>query len=114
MLRIVAAVVVAALSVSAVEAAGEASDQVLADQLNSLADLAGSGNYIEATAALDGATTLIWDRSPLAFRKALWVTEPPAGFGAYTPRPTNEYAAGDEMIAYVEPVGFGWRHAGDL
>ena len=108
MLRVLAGILTLALSLTAA-----AADE-LADQMKAADDLAGSGKFLEAMDALDAAATLVWDRSPLNFRQALWVAGPPVGFGAYTPRPTNEYASGDEMIAYVEPVGFGWRKSGDM
>jgi hypothetical protein len=108
MLRIIAGVLWVALSIGSV-----AADE-LSDKTKAAADLAGAGKFVEAMDALDDAASLIWDRAPLTFRRALWVAEPPAGFGAYKPRETNEYAAGDQMIAYVEPVGFGWRKADDM
>lgn len=107
MLRILAGVLVVALSV------GSAAADELSDKTKAAEDLAAAGKFLEAMDALDDAATLIWDRAPLTFRRALWVAEPPAGFGAYNPRETDAYAAGDEMIAYVEPVGFGWRKSGD-
>lgn len=76
--------------------------------------LADQGKYIEAIAALDAATDALWAQSPLVFRRALWVAGPPNGFGAYNPRETNVYAAGDQMIVYAEPVGFGWNKTGDI
>jgi hypothetical protein len=108
MLRVFVGIVAVALSI------GAAAADELADQVKAAEDLAGGGKFLEAMDALDDAATLIWDRAPLSFRRALWVAEAPVGFGAYTPRPTNEYASGDEMIAYVEPVGFGWRKTGDM
>jgi hypothetical protein len=108
MLRVLAGILALAFSIAA------ASADELADQMKAADDLAGGGKFLEAMDALDAAATLIWDRSPLSFRRALWVTEAPSGFGAYTPRPTNEYASGEEMIAYVEPIGFGWRKSGDM
>ena len=76
--------------------------------------LADQGKFIEAIAALDAATDALWEQSPLTFRRALWVAGPPNGFGAYNPRETNVYAAGDQMLVYAEPVGFGWSKAGDI
>jgi len=76
--------------------------------------LAGQGKFIEALAALDEAATALWDRAPLTMRRALWVAETPNGFGAYNPRENNVFTAGTSMIAYAEPVGFGWRKSGDL
>jgi hypothetical protein len=109
MLRKVAGVLVSALLLLGPAVADE-----LADRTKAAEDLAGAGKFLEAMDALDDAATLVWDRAPLTFRKALWVAESPSGFGAYNPRETNQYAAGDEMIAYVEPVGFGWRKSGDM
>jgi hypothetical protein len=43
----------------------------------------------------------------------MWVAEIPIGYGAYTARATNVYSAGEQMIAYLEPVGFAWRKTGD-
>ncbi len=82
-----------------------------AGEAQSLAD---QGKYIEAIAALDAAADTLWEQAPLTFRRALWVAGPPNGFGAYNPRETNVYAAGDQMIVYAEPVGFGWAKTGDI
>jgi hypothetical protein len=90
---------------AAAELVGKATEaQALADQ----------GKFIEAIAAIDEAADTLWEQSPLIFRRALWVAGPPNGFGAYNPRETNVYAAGDQMIVYAEPVGFGWAKSGDI
>lgn len=82
-----------------------------ATEAQSLAD---QGKSIEAIAALDAATDTLWEQAPLTFRRALWVAGPANGFGAYNPRETNVYAAGDQMIVYAEPIGFGWSKTGDI
>src|SRR5262245_30805552 len=88
--------------------AGEITDK--AAQADSLA---ANGKHAEAIAALEQATNSLWARLPqLGFRKVLWIEAGHAGlrgFGAYIPRATNVYRADEEMIAYVEPIGFGWR-----
>lgn len=76
--------------------------------------LVAEGKFIEAVGALDEASTKLWDASPLTFRRALWVATTPDGFGAYNPRENNVYASGAPMIAYAEPVGFGWKQSGDV
>ena len=76
--------------------------------------LADQGKFIEAIAALDQAADTLWEQAPLTFRRALWVAGPPNGFGAYNRRETDAYAAGDQMIVYAEPVGFGWAKSGDI
>ena len=93
---------------------GTAAAQDITDKAKEAEALAASGKFVEAIAALDQAATALWEKAPLSFRRALWVAEPPQGFGAYNPRETNVYAAGDSMIAYVEPFGFGWKKAGDV
>jgi hypothetical protein len=76
--------------------------------------LSAQGKYIEAVAALTEATSALWAKSPLTFRRALWVAAPPEGFGVYNPRENNVYGSGAKMIAYAEPVGFGWRQSGEV
>ncbi len=95
-------------------AAASAGAQDISGKAREAEGFAAQGKFIEAIAALDDASTALWDKAPLTFRKALWVAEAPAGFGAYNPRETNIYASGAEMLAYIEPVGFGWRKSGDV
>jgi hypothetical protein len=76
--------------------------------------LAAEGKFIPAIDTLDEAASALWDKSPLTVRRALWVAEPPGGYGAYTPRENNVFRSGAEMHVYAEPVGFGWRKSGDL
>jgi Putative bacterial sensory transduction regulator len=76
--------------------------------------LAAEGKYSEAIAALDETAAGLWDKAPLTFRRALWVAAQPEGFGAYNPRENSIFASGVKMLAYAEPVGFGWRKNGDV
>ena len=108
MLRILASILVAAVLT------GSAAAQEIVKKAEEADTLAGQGKYIEAIDALNQATGILWDETPLTFRRALWVAEPPNGFGAYDPRESDVYTAGEEMIAYTEPVGFGWRKTGDI
>jgi len=107
LLRLLTGIVIALFS------AGSAMADAIADKAKAAEDLAAAGKFLEAIDTLDGAQSLLWERAPLVFRHALWVAGIPAGFGAYTARDSNVYSAGDQMIAYVEPVGFAWRKAGD-
>lgn len=81
---------------------------------NDVDTLAAQGKYAEALAALDEVAAALWDKAPLTMRRALWVAEPPTGFGRYNPRENNVFASGVKMVIYAEPVGFGWRKNGDL
>jgi hypothetical protein len=76
--------------------------------------LASQGKFVEAEAALDDAIWAVWEKAPLTFRRAMLVQERAAGFGLYDPRASNIYATGATIYVYAEPMGFGWRHAGDV
>jgi hypothetical protein len=76
--------------------------------------LLAQGKVAEAIAALDEAAAQLWDKAPLGFRRALWVTEKGSGFGAYNPRENAVFSSGAPMLVYAEPVGFGWRQSGEL
>lgn len=67
------------------------------------------GKNLEAYDAMRKAALEIWNGGPLFFRKTLFVTKPPAGFGIYNPRPDNVFAPDEKLILYVEPVGFTWK-----
>ncbi|MEX0853337.1 MAG: hypothetical protein WD036_08670 [Bauldia sp.] len=108
MVRSFAAILIAVLLL------GPAAAQGIADKATQAEALADDGKFIDALATLDEAVTALWDRAPLSFRRGLWVAEPPNGFGVYNPREDSIFAAGDKMIVYAEPVGFGWAKSGDI
>jgi len=108
MYRLLASSLVSALLLGPA-AAGE-----IADKAGEAEELAAAGDFLPALALLDEAADSLWSDSPLVFRRVIWVAEPPLGFGAYSPREGNEFASGDEMIIYAEPVGFGWQRSGDI
>ncbi len=60
----------------------------------------------------DRATELFWADAPLAFRRALLV-DSASGFGQYQPRVAAMFHAGDSLVVYLEPVGYGWTAIGD-
>ena len=88
--------------------------QTVIDDARQADALAAQGKHLEALAALDDAVGIVWDKTPLACRRMLWVADKAAGFGIYNPRESNVYGPGQKMLAYAEPVGFGWRKSGDL
>jgi hypothetical protein len=61
----------------------------------------------------DAAVIEAWNAAPLAVRKAIFVSEHPVGYGEYTERPNNAFKQGEKLIAYAEPIGYGWKDAGD-
>jgi hypothetical protein len=76
--------------------------------------LVAQGKFEDAIAALDETAAALWEKAPLTFRRALWVAAQPEGYGAYKPRENEIFASGAKMIAYAEPLGFGWRKKGDI
>ena len=93
--------------------AQEFSAEVLDQQVKAAEALAADGKFVEAVDAMRAGTVSLWEAAPLTFRRALWIEEPPGGWGVYTPRSSATFASGDKMIAYAEPVGFSWREAGE-
>jgi len=72
------------------------------------------GNYLGALSALSEAEAKVWKKSPMLFRKTLFVADDPAGFGIYTPRPTSAFKRNERIIIYAEPVGYGYKREGDI
>ena len=67
-----------------------------------------AGQNVPAIENLRQALRLAHDQGGLAFRKAVFVTEAPQGFGLYKERASNVFNQGEPLIAYIEPVGIGW------
>jgi len=70
------------------------------------------GDSVGAAQALDAAMEEIWRRSPLVFRKALFVNDS-SGFGIYEERGSNVFRVGEPLVVYVEPLGFGYGARGE-
>lgn len=72
-----------------------------------------AGNAPAAVDALEAALDAVWKATPLTFRKAIFVTQPPTGFGAYVPRKDAVFGPGEPLLVYAEPIGFAWKPDGD-
>lgn len=75
---------------------------------------ANAGQYLDAVETLRRAINALTAKGPLALRRVQFIAEPPKGFGIYQPRPNNVFRPGEPLIVYAEPVGMGWRAAGDV
>jgi hypothetical protein len=53
-----------------------------------------------------------WQKTPLTIRRALFIEGEPHGFGLYQERSTKEFKPGEKIVVYAEPVGYGWKDAG--
>jgi hypothetical protein len=54
-----------------------------------------------------------WTAAPLTVRRVVFVSERPAGFGQYKERPNSTFKAGEKLVTYAEPVGYGWKDIGN-
>lgn len=56
-----------------------------------------------------------WGNVPLTEQKVIFVSEPSAGYGMYKERENAVFKAGEPLITYVEPIGYGWKELpGDM
>lgn len=88
-----------------------------------LAALAAIGMGLMATGALaqsleaidkaDEAVWQAWDATPLTFRHAVFVGEPPQGFGVYKDRANSTFKSGESLVVYAEPVGYAYKDNGN-
>jgi hypothetical protein len=60
----------------------------------------------------EAAVVEAWAATPLTIRKAFFVAEHPQGFGQYVERSSTVFKPGEKLIAYAEPVGYGWKDTG--
>jgi hypothetical protein len=61
----------------------------------------------------EAAVAEAWQKMPLTIRRAVFVAERPKGFGQFTGRNSNVFKPGEKLVAYVEPVGYGWKDTGN-
>ncbi|HEV7252324.1 MAG TPA: hypothetical protein VGN97_04395 [Mesorhizobium sp.] len=67
-------------------------------------------------AEIDAAAASLQDLSeqlPLTQRVSVFVREPSRGYGMYEERENAVFRAGEPIVTYVEPVGYGWNEAPD-
>lgn len=69
---------------------------------------------LEVLAAKRQAVITHWEAMPMLARRVMFVETRPTVYGAATARPTNVFAAGEPIITYIEPVGYGWKPDGDM
>jgi hypothetical protein len=60
----------------------------------------------------EAAVLEAWNATPLTVRRAIFVDGHPEGFGQYVERANNVFRAGEKLVTYAEPVGYGWKDIG--
>jgi hypothetical protein len=91
--------------------AGTALAGPLADGAQKAEDLARADKTLEAYSAIRDAVGDFSATLPFTIGKATFVTEPPVGYGIYTPRTSSEFKASEPLITYIEPIGLTWKPA---
>lgn len=91
----------------AVAIAAPAHAGTIADKGAEAESLLDAGDSVGAVEALDQAMEEIWQRSPLVFRKAMFVNDA-SGFGLYQPRESSVFKPGEPLVVYAEPIGFAY------
>jgi len=75
-----------------------------------------AGSFAQSLQELDqreAALMETWEKMPLSVRRAVFEKQRAEGFGMYQERPSNVFKPGEKLIAYVEPVGYGWKEGGN-
>jgi hypothetical protein len=68
---------------------------------------------LQAIETAEAALVEVWNATPLQYRRAVFVSEPPRGFGVFAERADAIFRQGEPIVVYAEPVGYGWRDNGD-
>ncbi len=104
--------VLKAADLSAFHGAGQPAPMLagpIADKAAEVEALLDAGDSAGAAAAIGEVYAQVWEASPaLGIRQAVLVTEAAAGVGVYNPRPTNTFKAGEPILIYAEPTGYGY------
>ena len=86
---------------------GMAAAGVISDKAGEAEKLLEAGDHVAALEALDAAADAIWTAMPLTIRKAVLV-DSSSGYGIYAPREEKPYAQEEDILIYVEPLGFAY------
>lgn len=73
---------------------------------------ANAGQHLQAIETLRRAINVLAAKGPFLLRNVQFITEPPKGFGIYTPRPNNVFPPGEPLIVLAEPIGMTWKTEG--
>src|SRR4051794_7080448 len=74
---------------------------------------AGYGQSLQEVENAQAALIAAWEKTPLTMRRALFVAKKAQGFGQFEERSSNVFKAGEPLVAYAEPVGYGWEDVGN-
>lgn len=94
--------------------AGLAHAGPVADKAAEVETRINAGDMAGAVADARDILQVVWDQTvDLGFADTLLVIEPASGFGIYNPRADNVFKAGEPIVIYAEPFGFGYGTPGE-
>ena len=85
--------------------AGTTSSSPFDSSLAQLKEAMGKNDQAGAFAVLRSMFEAFWEKSPLLLNNIKFVMSESASYGIYTPKATEEYAPGEVIYLYLEPVG---------
>ena len=102
------AALIGSLLISAPATAGPLLDAAIeAERLAAQNDPRGAFEVIRSGVAAFAQTL------PLSVSRAVFVTEVPTAYRAYTPKPEPVFFTGEKLVTYVEVMGLKWQPASD-
>lgn len=96
-----------------VSSAGLAKAGPLADAAREAEEKAAAGDVIGAYDAIRDAFGAFSMTLPFTVRQAVFVSERPKAYGAYSPKPEPVFKPGEPLITYVEMIGLTWKSLGN-
>lgn len=64
---------------------------------------------IASLGVAENAIVEIWKKLPLATRNVMFVSRRAKGYGGYEKRSSSVFAVGEELLTYIEPIGYKWK-----
>ena len=74
---------------------------------------AANSQSLEEVERRQAAVIEAWEKTPLTVRQAAFINGEPRGYGLYEEHASNEFKKVERVIAYAEPVGYGWKETGN-
>lgn len=100
------------LAVGLVAAAGVEAGP-LADAAAVAEQKSASGDALGAYEAAAQAFAAFAATLPFSVKTAVFVSDKPKAFGAYTPRDGSAFSPGEPLVTYVELIGLSWKDIGE-
>ena len=73
-----------------------------------------SSNYTKEYKKYDSLAMEAWEKMPFGIKRAILVPKEATGYGMYSKRKSNKYLSGEDILIYVEPIGFGHKDLGNF